>query len=95
VSDYDGLTRAELEQRLRYAEDVCVMFGWCGTDRSERGQAAEELWHRWAELVGPAYTGPAAHPELAGAEAVLAQQREQTRTTTLRRLLEPEEETGG
>jgi hypothetical protein len=83
VSDYSGLTREQLEQRLRTAEDVCVMFGWCGIDPSERGQAAEELWHRWARLVGSDYTGPAAHPELAAAEGSLARARRRTREETL------------
>jgi hypothetical protein len=83
-SEYSALSREELELRLRLAEDTCVMFGWCGVkDDSERGKAATELWIRWAHHVGLDYVGPAAHPELAGAEASLARQRDATRSAVI------------
>lgn len=87
MSDFTGLSRDELEQRLRAAEDVCVMVGWTGTGGSERGLAADELWHRWAGIMGHEYTGPAAHPELAGAEAALARQRTARTQATVARMI--------
>jgi hypothetical protein len=76
MTNYGDLSRSEIEQRLQAAEDVCVAFGWCGTrDDTDREQAAEELWHRWARLVGSDFTGPAAHPELAASEQALAEER--------------------
>lgn len=86
AGQFDHLSREELELRLRVAEDVCVMFGWCGVDHSQRGKAATQLWMRWAHLVGDDYTGPKAHPELAASEASLARQRDEKRQTTLQRL---------
>jgi hypothetical protein len=88
MSDFTNLSRDELEQRLRMAEDVCVMVGWCGLGHSDREEAATELWLRWARLVGQDYTGPDAHPELAGAEAALAAQRGRTRADTIARLVD-------
>lgn len=65
------------------------MFGWCPVDySSDRQKAAQQLWHRWAGLVGSDYTGPAAHPELAASERSLARQRDVKRESTLRRLVD-------
>lgn len=88
MSDFTNLSREDLEQRLRAAEEVCVMVGWCGLGHSDREEAATELWLRWARLVGQDYTGPDAHPELAGSEAVLAAQRRQARADTTARLVD-------
>jgi hypothetical protein len=67
---YQDLTREELEQRLKLAEDVCVMIGWTAVDdRSPRGKAAHELWKRWASHVGSDFTGPAKHRDLDELEA--------------------------
>jgi len=87
MSDYSGLTRVELEQRLAVAEDVCLMHGWSAVPdyASDRSCAATELWMRWARLPGVS-TDPQDHPELVGAEASLAAQRRATREATLRKL---------
>lgn len=86
-SPYAGLSRADLELRLRMAEDVCVMFGWCGSHNdNQRSKAATQLWMRWAHLVGDDYTGPKAHPELAASEGALARERDAIRSRTLQRL---------
>ena len=83
ASDYSSLSREQIELRLKLAEDVCVMTGWCPTGCSQREKAAAELWQRWARHVGSDYTGPDAHPELAGAERSLARQRDETRSAVL------------
>lgn len=88
MSDYSHLSRDELEHRLRVAEDVCVMFGWCGGHNTQRDKAATQLWMRWSSLVGSDYTGPKAHPELAASEAALARQRDSIREATLKRIAE-------
>lgn len=87
MSDYSGLSRIELEQRLATAEDVCLMHGWtAGTDwASDRSCAATELWMRWARLPGVS-TDPQDHPELVGAEASLAAQRRATREAALSKI---------
>lgn len=93
MSAYDGLTRGELEQRLRMAEDVCVLFGWCGVGADPAGDAAEavnELWQQWARLVGSEFTGPDAHPDLVRCEAALAGRRRETRRETLAYFFGPE-----
>jgi hypothetical protein len=78
MSDYSGLTRTELEQRLAAAEDVCLMVGWTPDTGSDRSCAATELWMRWARLPGVS-THPRDHPELVGSEASLAARRRATR----------------
>jgi len=87
VSDYSGLSRVELEQRLAVAEDVCLMFGWSpiGDVSSDRNCAATELWQRWARLPGVSIDRQD-HPELVGAEASLVARRRATRETVLRKL---------
>lgn len=53
MRDYSALSREELEQRLDIAEDVCVMYGWSGSDmRFERHRAAFEIWSLWLQLSG-------------------------------------------
>lgn len=84
---YADLTRAQLEQRLRVAEDLCIAYGWtplCG--RSDIEEATHELWTRWAHHVPKDFTGPAAHPELNGSIGALAAHRRATREATLARL---------
>jgi hypothetical protein len=84
ASPYAGLSRADLELRLRLAEDACVMYGWCASrDDSDRDKAARHLWMRWATLVGSDYTSPRAHPELAASEHALARERDATRQRLL------------
>lgn len=80
------MTRDELEQRLRMAEDVCLLFGWCGVGADPAGDRAEalnELWQQWARLVGSEFTEIGAHPDLVGGEAALADRRRRTRGETL------------
>lgn len=92
MTDYSGLSRTELEQRLAVAEDVCLMFGWSAAPdyTRDRSAAAVELWMRWARLPGVS-TNPVHHPELVGAEASLAAQRRATRDDVLTKLTVPEE----
>jgi hypothetical protein len=85
--DYGGLCRDALEQRLRLAENACVMFGWtAGPDESPRAKAAHQVWSEWAHHVGGGYTGPDEHPELSAAEADLAAERDRIRAETLVRI---------
>ena len=67
---YRNLTHEELEERLKLAEDVCVMIGWTAVnDHSPRGKAAHELWKKWANHVGPEFTSPQQHRDLDELEA--------------------------
>lgn len=62
---YADLTRSEIEDRLRIAEDVCVMYGWGGImTETPRQRACLVLWRRWAERVGMAFISPDNHPDL-------------------------------
>lgn len=84
MSDYSGLTRAEIEQRLAVAEDVCVAYGWSPvTHGSDVEEATHELWARWSKLVGSEFTGPDQHVELNSSVQSLAEQRRETRRRTL------------
>lgn len=89
---------AALRERLKLAEDACLMFGWsAGPGDSPRSKAATELWMRWAHspLVPDDFTDPKQHPDLDD-EAVerLAAERDATRARTLA-LLSHQEETDG
>lgn len=57
-------------ERLKAAENVCVMIGWTGTtsdpEESARAKAAAVLWHEWTKVPGVS-TEAADHPELSDA----------------------------
>ncbi|HET6915953.1 MAG TPA: hypothetical protein VFH56_07675 [Acidimicrobiales bacterium] len=76
--NYGEMSREELIERLRHAEDVCVYFGWTGAApvNDNRAQAATELWMRWARLDG-VDTSVASNVDLASAEQSLADIAEQ------------------
>jgi hypothetical protein len=52
LNSYASLSREALEQRLRVAEDICLMYGWSAERaNSPREKAAVQLWQQWADLV--------------------------------------------
>jgi hypothetical protein len=61
----ETLSRDELIERLRAAEDVCLMYGWSATtyERTDRQIAAYELWRKWYALAAD-YAEPKNHPHL-------------------------------
>ena len=55
----------QLRERLKAAEDVCLMYGWSAVhDTTERDKATLALCRRWYDLVGPEFTEPRRHPHL-------------------------------
>lgn len=65
MSAYTDLTRGELEERLKLAEDVCVMIGWTRVhNETAREKAAYELWKRWIHHVGSDFASPQKHRDL-------------------------------
>lgn len=91
-SQYNSLSREELQVRLADAENVCVLFGWTGAHMdSERDKALHQLWSEWAKRYG-VLLSPGAHPELSDAYiARLAADRDRIRQLTLdkiRRVIE-------
>jgi hypothetical protein len=77
----------ELEERLRLAERVCLLYGWSGSDDTERGRAAMQAWMEWADFVGKEFTSAKAHPELNDeAIAALATIRAAIHTVTIARI---------
>jgi hypothetical protein len=74
-----------LEARLKAAEAVCVLLGWQANPMgADEEKALHQLWSDWAQLAGPDFTGPDAHPELSDAEiAGLARKRDEIRERTL------------
>lgn len=53
-----------LQERLKAAEDVCVLFSWTPAVDSERGKAAYMLWRRWLEIVGDDFVRRENQPHL-------------------------------
>lgn len=78
----------EIRERLEAAERVCVLFGWTSASHdSDRDKALHELWSEWVDLVGSAFTGPDAHPELSDERiTALARRRDRIREQTLARI---------
>jgi len=82
TNDSKQATEVDIE-RLKAAEDVCVLFAWMPTADSERGKAAHELWRKWMDLSGndcSAESNPHLTDELI---AELAAKRDATRAATL------------
>ena len=53
------------EARLRAAEALAVVYGWCAVNTTgPREQVAYELWKEWVDLAGLTYAGPRAHTDL-------------------------------
>ena len=84
----ENVTLAELKQRLKAAEDLCVMYTWSPAHtESPREKAAFELWMRWSELVGEDFLKAEAHPDLDNrVVAQLAAKRDETRARALARI---------
>ena len=78
----------EIRERLEAAERVCVLYGWTSIgDDSERSKALHELWSEWVRLVGSAFAGPDAHPDLNDERITeLARQRDEIRERALARI---------
>lgn len=87
---YDQIPRGieALRTRLKAAEDLCVMYSWSAAhNESKREKAAHELWSRWANIVGPTFLLPGAHPDLSDEMVdLLAAQRDETRARTLAKI---------
>lgn len=84
-----ALIRPILE-RLKAAENVCVMVGWTGTssdpEESARAKAAAVLWHEWTKVPGVS-TDAADHPHLTDAViARLADGRDKARADARARI---------
>ncbi len=74
-----------LIERLRRAEAVCVLFGWCAMrGHTARDAAVTQAWMEWCDLVGTEFNDPAAHPELD--ISAMAQKRWAIEAETLRRI---------
>lgn len=64
-----------MRDRLKLAEEVCVIFGWTASRRGEspRDRLAYEAWSRWYEYLGVDRVSVKANPridaEIAHAEA--------------------------
>jgi uncharacterized protein YbaA (DUF1428 family) len=83
----------EFIERLKAAEDVCVMFAWTQARYvTDRDKAAHELWRRWTAASGNDCSkkrNPHLTDELI---AELAAKRDATRAATLRHFFGPEVE---
>jgi hypothetical protein len=85
VSGYTELTREQLEERLRLAEDVCALLSWSPVRHdTDRDKALYELWRRWSHVAS---TDRRDYPHLNDEViAELARQRDETRAETLSRM---------
>jgi len=82
-----------LRERLKLAENVCVMFGWSPVvdHESERAKATTMLWRRWLDHVGGTFIGEGQHPDLSDAViAALARDRDNLRNQALAKLRDEE-----
>lgn len=73
-----------VEERLKAAEDLCVMFAWCASrNESPTDKAAHELWVRWTEVSGNSCS-QAENPHLSESLITkLALKRDRTRRSVL------------
>lgn len=83
---------APVVERLKAAENVCVMIGWTGTtagpEESDRAKAAAVLWHAWSKNPGVS-TEPGDHPHLNDRVITrLAQTRDEAREAALAKIAE-------
>lgn len=55
-----------LRERLKLAEEVCILFGWLPARHreSEKDRLAHEAWSEWYEYVGAELAGPRANPRI-------------------------------
>lgn len=53
-AEIDTLSEDSLRDRLKLAEELCVLFGWTSSRRHEspRDCLAFKAWQRWYEYVG-------------------------------------------
>ena len=81
-----------LQERLRLAEHVCVMYAWSAriTHTTDREKAAFELWKQWFAFVDdPEFVRPERHPDLSDEYVTeLARKRDIDRQRTLDRIAE-------
>jgi hypothetical protein len=75
-----------MQERLKAAEDVCVMYAWSPTraiEGGDREKATYELWRRWFDLPGTSAM-PDDHPDLTD-DLIdeLARKRDETRARTM------------
>lgn len=59
-AEIDHLSEDSLRERLKLAEELCVLFGWTSVKRDEspRDALAFEAWSRWYKHVGVVRGGP-------------------------------------
>lgn len=81
---------SDLELRLAAAEQVCVLYGWTGSnDRSERGDAVTQAWMDWVHSYGHEMERAAVKDPAWDARIKdLARRRREIRDATIARLLE-------
>ncbi len=81
---YADLTRDQLVARLKVAEDVCVLVGWCPSrGGSVRERAAMQMWQTWASMAGGEASDPEANRDLNRMIPQLAATRDRIRSETL------------
>ena len=53
-SEIDRLSEESMRERLKLAEELCVLFGWSSVKRAEspRDGLAYQAWSRWYKYVG-------------------------------------------
>jgi hypothetical protein len=65
VTDTRVLIEADELERLRRAEALAIVYGWCAVNRrGPREEVACELWNEWMKLAGQSYAGPKAHGDI-------------------------------
>lgn len=85
---FGAMDAETLIERLKAAEDVCVLYGWSASTahQSDRDKALQELWNRWHDTAGRDASSRERNPHLTDERiAELARKRDATREATLRR----------
>lgn len=65
-AEIDRLSVESMRDRLKLAEELCVLFGWSAVrrDESPRDRLAFEAWRRWYDYVGEERGGPKANKRI-------------------------------
>lgn len=92
MSKYEDLSRDQLEERLRLAEDVCLLYTWSastmGPKETDRQKATHELWSLWWKHPGVVGYADWARENRWPEDniGVLARQRDKTRAEVLAKI---------
>lgn len=62
-AEIDRLSIDSMRERLKLAEEVCILFGWTASRRNEspRDGLAYRAWSRWYSYIGEERGGPRAN----------------------------------